>query len=289
MAIVGGPNNHFHFRIPEGSTSVRRSIYFALDTGEPDAGLVEGDFLVSAESQFAYFRDDAAASVEAAADGTNTLATATTLGTWEDGGIKAIDATKLPGWYEIGFPDAAFVKTVNGVGQANVVFQIQADDASTTQPVQVTFELTKAEPAPSIQRHVRKANAVNVRENVFFADILTGVGKTGLSKTSFTVADAAELAYYRGDAAAAVDAKFDATTALGDATTLGTWETATIKEISSALMPGWYEVNFPNAMFIINQASGVKPRAVSVTIKPELAANVGTVNVLFELYRSVAR
>ncbi len=435
MAIVATPTTHFHFKVPEGSTSVRRNIYFALDTGEPDAGLVEGDFLVAAESEFAYFRDDASASVDAAADGTNTLADSTTLGTWEDGGFKVIDATKLPGWYEVGFPDDAFVHTANGVGQANVTFNIKADDASNTQSVQVTFELVKGDGprdiqqfklaenstsvlkhvyfqnddgtaatglvaadftvadagefayfradaaaavdaanaggtnalhtattlgtwetsefkeissslmpgwyevgfpdaafiessegshtvtftlkpdlssltqptqvqfemvggasggsggsgATAVQRFIRKANDVNVRENIYLVSDATGEAVTGLAKADFTIANNAEFAYYRGDAAAAVDAAFDATTCLGDTTTLGTWLTATIKEISSTLMPGWYEVSFPNAAFIIGQTSGVKPRAVTFLIKPEDDASVSPVNVIFDLFRSVAR
>ena len=86
-----------------------------------------------------------------------------------------------------------------------------------------------------------------------------------------------------------MNAKFDATTALGDTTTLGTWESATIKEVSSALMPGWYEISFPDAAFIINQSSGVKVEWVYFLIKPDAASNGAPVLCRFDLFRSIAR
>ncbi len=434
MAIIGTPTTHFHFKVPEDSTSVRRSIFIALDTGEPATGFTLTEFTVSDAAEFAYFRDDASAAVDAAFDGTSAVGDATTLGTWETSEIKEISSALMPGWYELGFPNAAFIHTANGRGQANVVFGIKTDATAAAQDVQVTFELEKAiyprvnhhfvipenstsvlvdifledddgtprtgltktefevskeslfayhrtdgtaavdaafdgtdtigdtstlgtwitssikeissslmpgwyelglpdaalvesaegnakcsfhikadtdahvqdcrievrmtggasggaggSGATSVQRFIRKANSVNVRENIYFVSDATGEAATGLDKNDFTISNNSEFAYYRGDASAAVDAKFDSSNSLGNQTTLGTWETSQFKEISSTLMPGWYELSFPNAAFIINQSSGVKPRAVTFLIKPEDDASVSPVNVVFDLFRSVAR
>ncbi len=433
MAILGSPTSHLRFSLPENSTSVRRNIYLALDTGEPATGITLAEFTVADAAEFGYFRDDASAAVDSKFDGTSAFDDATTLGTWENNCIKEISAALMPGWYEISFPDAAFVETTNGVGQANVVFSIVADDTATIQDVQVTFELTKGDamvnvqreeiiegttsalihihlqkndgtpatglsktdytvaaesqfaykrsdaaaavdaalngtdtigdtttlgtwitssfkevsstlmpglyelglpdaalvvgsehpstvefsiiadknsnvqplrvevqlleavvgeiaPAPVVREHVfvEKANAVNVRKLVYI-ELSGGGGATGLDKNAFTVADAGEFAYYRGDASAAVNAAFDGTTALDDTTTLGTWESAAVKEVSSTLMPGWYEVGFPNAAFIINQTSGVKPRWVNFLIKPDDTAVSEPVLCRFDLLRSIAR
>lgn len=38
-----------------------------------------------------------------------TLVDATTLGTWQSGGWKEVDATNMPGWYEFGLPSAAVI------------------------------------------------------------------------------------------------------------------------------------------------------------------------------------
>lgn len=433
MAIIGTPTTHFQFKVPEDSTSVRRNVFIALDTGEPATGFTLTEFTISDAGEFAYFRDDASAAVDAAFDGTSSLGNTGTLGTWETAKFKLISDALLPGWYEVGFPDAAFIHTANGRGQANVVFCIKPDATAAAQDVQVTFELEKAiyprvnhnfvipenstsvlvdiflesddgtprtgltktefevskeslfsyhrtdgtaavdaafdgtdtigdtstlgtwitsslkeissstmpgwyelglpnaalvessegnakvtfhikadtdahvqdcrieirmtggasggsgSSAAAEVRLIEKANSVNVRRNIYLTNSSTGLAATGLSKTDFTVANNAEFAYYRGDASAAVDAKFDSTTSLGDQTTLGTWETATIKEISSTLMPGWYEVCFPNAMFIINQTSGVKARSVTCLIKPEDDSSVSPVNIRFDLIRSIAR
>lgn len=289
-----GPSVH-RFVIAENSTSVLKDIYIQRIDGRAATGLSKTSFTVAAESSFAYHRADGTADVDAAFDGTDTIGDTATLGTWITSSLKEIDATAMPGWYELGLPDAAFVESSESNHTVN--FHIHADDAAACRPVRIECRMTGGASgggsggagASSVQRFVRKANSKNVRENIYLVSDATGEAITGLSKTAFTIANNAEFAYYRGDAAAAVDAAFDATTCLGDQTTLGTWESATIKEISSTLMPGWYEVSFPNALFIVNQTSGVKPQAVTVLIKPEDDASATPVNVIFDLFRSVAR
>jgi hypothetical protein len=86
-------------KIKRGSTSVRRLIFIA-DTAKTDgSGLA--DLVHNSSGLVAYyFAGDLNNEVQI------TLATAT-LGTWTSGGFIAVDNTNMPGWYEIGIPDAA--------------------------------------------------------------------------------------------------------------------------------------------------------------------------------------
>ena len=86
-------------KIKRGSTSVRRLIFIG-DTSKTDgSGLA--DLVHNSSGLVAYyFAGDLSNDVQI------TLATAT-LGTWTSGGFVAVDNTNMPGWYEIGIPDAA--------------------------------------------------------------------------------------------------------------------------------------------------------------------------------------
>jgi hypothetical protein len=76
-----------------------------------------------------------------------TLATAT-LGTWTSGGFVEVDATNMPGWYEIGIPNAALdggiecamqLRGATNMVPVNVYIELDAFDYQTaTQPVNVT-------------------------------------------------------------------------------------------------------------------------------------------------------
>ena len=76
-----------------------------------------------------------------------TLATAT-LGTWTSGGFVAVDNTNMPGWYEIGIPDAALdggnecaiqLRGAANMVPVNIHIELDAFDYQTaTQPVNVT-------------------------------------------------------------------------------------------------------------------------------------------------------
>ena len=86
-------------KIKRGSTSVRRLIFVA-DTSKTDgSGLANLAYNTSGLVAY-YFAGDLNNEVQI------TLASAT-LGTWTSGGFVAVDNTNMPGWYEIGIPDAA--------------------------------------------------------------------------------------------------------------------------------------------------------------------------------------
>jgi hypothetical protein len=78
---------------------VRRLIFIA-DTSKTDGSGLANLVYNSSGLVAYYFAGDLNNEVQI------TLATAT-LGTWTSGGFVAVDNTNMPGWYEIGIPDAA--------------------------------------------------------------------------------------------------------------------------------------------------------------------------------------
>lgn len=85
--------------VKKAATSQRLQI-FIQDSSSPIGAGLTGLVFNSASLVWYYFKDGASSAVQV------TLATAT-LGTWTSGGFKEIDATNMPGFYEIGIPDAA--------------------------------------------------------------------------------------------------------------------------------------------------------------------------------------
>lgn len=127
-------------KLKRGSTSVRRLIFIAdssSTTGEGLAGLVYNSGGLVAY----YIAGDLSNEVQI------TLATAT-LGTWTSGGFIAVDNTNMPGWYEIGIPDAALdggnevaiqLRGAADMVPVNIYIELDAFDYQTaTQPVNVT-------------------------------------------------------------------------------------------------------------------------------------------------------
>lgn len=117
--------------IAKGTTSKKITIKVQNSTSTVGAGLTGLAFNTSG-LLWAYRREDAGN-----AGGTSvTLATAT-LGTWTSGGFKETDATKHPGHYEIGVPDAvlasgaawAVMTLLGAANMAAVDVEIQLIDA----------------------------------------------------------------------------------------------------------------------------------------------------------------
>lgn len=127
-------------KIKRGSTSVRRLIFIADSSSTTGAGLT-GLAYNSASLVWYYFAGDLSNEVAV------TLATAT-LGTWTSGGFVEVDATNMPGWYEIGIPNAALdggiecamqLRGATNMVPVNVYIELDAFDYQTaTQPVNVT-------------------------------------------------------------------------------------------------------------------------------------------------------
>ncbi len=112
-------------KIKRGSTSVRRLIFIA-DTSKTDGSGLPNLVYNSSGLVAYYYAGDLNNEAQI------TLATAT-LGTWTSGGFIAVDNTNMPGWYEIGIPDAALD------GGNEVAIQLRG--ATNMAPVNIYIEL----------------------------------------------------------------------------------------------------------------------------------------------------
>lgn len=112
-------------KIKRGSTNVRRLIFIGDSSSTTGAGLAN---LTSASAGLVcwYFAGDLNNDVQV------TLVSGT-LGTYTSGGFVAVDNTNMPGWYEIGIPNAALD------GGNEVAIQLRG--ATNMVPVNVYIEL----------------------------------------------------------------------------------------------------------------------------------------------------
>lgn len=125
--------------VVKGLTSKLLHVFIA-DAGVTTGAGLTGLVYNSAGLTAYYYREGAASATSI------TLATMT-VGTWASGGFKEIDATNMPGLYQIGVPDAALASGANSVavllkGAANMVpvvleIELVAVDWQTTIPAAV--------------------------------------------------------------------------------------------------------------------------------------------------------
>ena len=112
-------------KLKRGSTSIRRLIFVGDSSSTTGAGLA--NLLHNTSGLVAYyFAGDLSNEVQI------TLATAT-LGSYTSGGFVAVDNSNMPGWYEIGIPDAALD------GGNEVAIQLRG--AANMVPVNIYIEL----------------------------------------------------------------------------------------------------------------------------------------------------
>jgi len=113
-------------KIKRGTTSKIVRL-FLQDSSKSDGSGLTGLLFNSAGLSLYYIKEGSSTPTQV------TLATMT-VGTWVSGGFKEIDATNMPGWYEVGLPDA-MLSTGNSVsghlkGATNLVatpFEIELD------------------------------------------------------------------------------------------------------------------------------------------------------------------
>jgi len=116
--------------LTRGSTSVRRLIFIADATSSSGAGLT-GLTHASSGLTWYYFAGDLSNEVAV------TPVTAT-LGSYTSGGFIEVDGTNMPGWYEIGIPNAALdggnevaiqLRGVTNMVPVNIHIQLQDNPA----------------------------------------------------------------------------------------------------------------------------------------------------------------
>lgn len=120
--------------LKKGVTSQTALIFVPDSSSTTGAGLT-GLLFNSASLTWYYYR-------EAAGTGATQVTLATmTIGTWATGGFIELDATDMPGWYEIGIPDAVLATGADFVGmvlkgatnmaQVNLEIQLTTLDMNT--------------------------------------------------------------------------------------------------------------------------------------------------------------
>lgn len=112
-----------------GTTSKRLVIFVQKTNTTTGVGLT-GLTSASAGLTWYYYRDDQTSATSVSIVGE-------TLGTWTSGGFVEIDSTHLPGFYEIGLPNAAIASTNNPTW---VYMQLQG--AASMVPVNIELELS---------------------------------------------------------------------------------------------------------------------------------------------------
>jgi|GEM_PF-6906714 len=175
-------------KLKRGSTSVRRLIFIADSSSTTGAGLASLVYNTASLVAY-YFAGDLANEVQI------TLATAT-LGTFASGGFVAVDNTNMPGWYEIGIPDAALdggnecaiqLRGAATMVPVNIYIELDAFDYQTaTQPVNTTqfagTNITAAAGIPEVKVASIAANAVNA--SALAADAVTEIQSGLATQTS---------------------------------------------------------------------------------------------------------
>ena len=171
--------------IKKGKTSKRIAVFIADSSSTTGAGLT-GLVYNSASLVAYYWREDAGN-----AGGTAiTLATAT-RGTWASGGFKEIDATNLPGWYEIGIPDA-----VLATGSGWAILHLKG--AANMAPLPIEIQLVDYNPEDD---NLGLTGLTGLTAPTAGALITAGSGTAQLSVTSGRAqADAAAIAASTGAA-----------------------------------------------------------------------------------------
>lgn len=116
-----------------GTTS-KRLVISVLDSSSSTGAGLTGLTNSTSGLVWYYWREDTGN-----AGGTSVTLASATRGTWTSGGIKEIDATNLPGFYEIGVPNAVLVS-----GASWAVMGLQG--AANMVPVRIELQLTGYDP-----------------------------------------------------------------------------------------------------------------------------------------------
>lgn len=124
--------------IQVGTTS-KRMVVKVYDSSSTTGAALTGLAYNSAGLAWYYWREDTGN-----AGGTSVTLASSTRGTWTSGAFKEIDATNMPGYYEIGIPDAALAS-----GSKWVVMSIRG--ATNMLAVDIEIELVAFDPFDAVR------------------------------------------------------------------------------------------------------------------------------------------
>lgn len=130
--------------VKKGSTSKLMEIFISDSSSGTGAGLT--GLAYNTAGLTAYYYRSGAASATAI-----TLATMT-LGTWATGGFIVVDGTNMPGWYQIGIPDAALATGANTV-------TIHLKGATNMVPLPIEIQLVDYDPQSATNLGLSNLNA----------------------------------------------------------------------------------------------------------------------------------
>ncbi len=158
---------------------------FILDTSSTTGGGKTG-LVFNTSGLICYYKRNTAASATAVS-----LVTAT-VGTWTSSGFKEVDATHMPGVYEIGVPNAALVTGADTVtfmlsgatGAAPCLFEIELTATNNQDGVRGGMTALPASPMA-----LKKNQAYNNFQFVMYN--VNGTGATGLTVTATRSIDGA--------------------------------------------------------------------------------------------------
>lgn len=137
--------------IKVGTVSKRMVIFIRKTNVTTGVGLT-GLTSASAGLTWYYYRESDNASTAVSIVGQ-------TLGTWTSGGFVEIDATHLPGWYEIGVPNAV----IANIAQAWMMLQGAASMVPSNIEIEVTnFDLQNATPVANVTQWLGIGVAANI-------------------------------------------------------------------------------------------------------------------------------
>lgn len=102
--------------------------FFVLDSSQTDGRGLTGLVYNTGSLTAYYYREGVAAPA------TSISLVTMTVGTWASGGFKEIDSTNMPGWYQLGVPDAALADSAESV-------IIMLKGAANMAPVEIEIQL----------------------------------------------------------------------------------------------------------------------------------------------------
>ncbi len=152
----------------KGVTS-QTALIFVQDSSKTDGSGLTGLAFGTASLSWFYYREGAGTGGTAV-----TLATQT-IGTWATGGFIELDATDMPGWYEIGIPNAALATGADFVG---MVLKGAADMAQ----VNIEIQLTTLDMNTAMRGTEMAATATALAANKIVSDAI----QTATDKLTFT-------------------------------------------------------------------------------------------------------
>jgi hypothetical protein len=153
-------------KIKEGTTSKLVHIFIQDATSTTGAGLT--GLVYNSAGLTAYYLPEGDASATSI-----TLATMT-VGTWATGGFKEVDATNMPGVYEIGLPDAVIDNTSEG----SVLVMLKG--ATNMVPVLLEIELDKVD-----YRNAAWLKLLTAADQIVISEVETS-GTTAPTTTQFS-------------------------------------------------------------------------------------------------------